>query len=124
MKRLIIAVSLFVAVIVFCVAGNLIVADATDEVATGFEQCLTKEKDKKIYGAKVNKALYLWEEKKTIFYIFLPESAFEELENNVDKLEFFVEISDYNQCPQVCFLSFRILKRVNSGFSPSIRFVL
>lgn len=124
MKRLIIAVSLFVAAITFCVIGNLIITDTTDELAACFEKCSVKEDNKKLYMAKVNKALGMWEEKKTVFYIFLPESELEELENNMDELNFFVKNSDYNQCPQVCFVSFKILKRINGGFSPGIRSIL
>lgn len=124
MKRLIIAVSLFVAAITFCVVGNLIITDATDELAACFEQCSVKEDNKKLYGAKVNKALGMWEEKKAVFDIFLPENELEELENNMDELNFFVKNSDYSQCPQVCFASFKILKRINGGFSPGIRSIL
>lgn len=124
MKRLIIAVSMFAVTIVFCIAGGFIVADATEKLSTAFEQCSSKETDEKLYEEKVNKAVALWEEKKTIFHVLFSGSEFDELENNVDELKFFVKFSDFDNCREVCFLSSEFLKRINGGFSPGIRLVL
>lgn len=116
MKRLVTAVVVFSAMVVLCIAGGFFVTEAKDELASCFEQCAEKEDDKKIYRGKVEKALVVWEEKKTVLYIFLPYDEIEELENNMDELRFFVENSNYNGCMKVCFASFNFLKRTNGVF--------
>ncbi len=117
MKRLIIAVSMLSAAIIFCVAEKFIISDATDELCSAFEECLVKEKNEKLYRVKVEKAVALLEEKKTVLYIFIPRNELDELENNADELRFFVKNSDYNECFKVCFLAFENLKRINDDFS-------
>lgn len=103
MKRLYIALAVFVSVVLSVAVVSFVSEKKLEETSRAFLSCTEKEKNENLDSLKIKEAVKIWEKNKRFLLLFTFHSDFAELEEKITKLQFYSVHPDFEKSSEISY---------------------